>query len=127
MTQACQVLVVEDDNEVREALVALLRDFGWQSEGAVHGADALEKLRSWDTLPDVILLDLMMPVMDGRGFREEQLKSPDLARIPVVVISAFGHAANWVKEMGAAGFVRKPLDIDALVALIEKYVPGNRD
>jgi CheY-like chemotaxis protein len=118
-----RVLVVEDDHDVREALVALLVSLGWDSEGAVNGDDALQKLSSSTTPPCLILLDLMMPVLDGRGFREEQLRRPDLADIPVVVISAFGHGQDAARDMAAAGFLPKPIDMRSLLAVVTEHCP----
>jgi CheY-like chemotaxis protein len=84
---APQVLVVEDDAPIREALCAVLRDDGYAVAEAGDGQEALEFLRTHPT-PRVILLDLMMPVMDGWTFLREQAADPALAGIPVVVITA---------------------------------------
>jgi CheY-like chemotaxis protein len=118
-----RLLIVEDDHDVREALIGLLVTLGWDCEGAVHGSDALRKLDERTEPPCLILLDLMMPVLDGRGFREEQLRRPELAGIPVVVISAFGHGEQAAKSMRAAGFLRKPIDLRELVAVVAEHCP----
>jgi CheY-like chemotaxis protein len=81
-------LVVEDDDELREVLTEVLSDAGFDAWGAQNGADALDllraSLRDGRRLPDVILLDLMMPVMDGRRFREVQRADPSLAQVPLL-------------------------------------------
>src|SRR5687767_11546587 len=84
-----RVMVVEDDEGIREALCDLLDTEGFAVTAAVHGADALSKLRDATlSRPDVILLDLMMPVMDGWSFRAEQRNDPSISQIPVIVITA---------------------------------------
>src|SRR5690349_18126466 len=84
------VMVVEDDRAIRETLCALLVDEGYRATGAANGREALDILRR-DDRPCVILLDLMMPVMDGPTFRAEQLQDPNLRSIPLVIITAGGH------------------------------------
>src|ERR1700682_362753 len=82
-------LIVEDDASIREAIAEVLRSEGYEASSCGHGREALEYLRDGHH-PDVILLDLMMPVMDGWEFRIEQRKDPALATIPVVALSADG-------------------------------------
>jgi CheY-like chemotaxis protein len=82
-----RVLVVDDDRDNRELLVELLAGEGYVVSSASDGRRALEEARAMR--PDVILLDLMMPVMNGWEFRDAQLRDPHLARVPVVVVSAF--------------------------------------
>src|SRR5690606_13804277 len=79
------ILVVEDDQDIRESVVEILEDEGHRVSAAADGREALERLQRAQPRPDLILLDLMMPVMNGFQFREEQLKRPELAGIPVVV------------------------------------------
>src|SRR5688500_17713436 len=102
-----RVLVVEDDEGIREALCDLLATEGFDVTSAVHGADALEKLRGNGEKPNVILLDLMMPVMDGWAFRAEQRRDPALAAIPVVVITASRSAD--VASLEPRAFLKKPI------------------
>ena len=83
-----KVMVVEDDSEIREALLEILEENGCDAVGAVNGERALAYLRSTDSLPCLILLDLMMPVMDGHEFRQCQHEDATLARIPVIVMTA---------------------------------------
>src|SRR4029079_7617453 len=80
------VLLVDDDFELRSALADALTDFGWRVRSAASGTDALQLLRSWH--PDLILLDLLMPSMDGWAFREEAARRNLLQGVPLVLISA---------------------------------------
>src|SRR5256885_9577764 len=80
-------LIVEDDDAIRDSLADLLRDEGWRVELAPDGQQALLQLRR-GLRPDVILLDLMLPIMNGWEFRVEQRRDPPLALLPVVAMSA---------------------------------------
>ena len=113
------VIVVEDDDDIREALVALLESAGHAVVGARHGREALERLRRRDIC--LILLDLWMPVMNGWEFRYEQEKDPALAAIPVVVITADHSAANHSDGFGAVAWMTKPVDCDRLLELVQRH------
>ena len=104
------VLVVDDDAALREALADALTDEGYAVSACVNGLEALVALRA-GLRPDVIVLDLMMPVMDGWRFREEQARDPDLASIPVVVITA---ASALRQPIEARAIVRKPFRLEEL-------------
>src|SRR5262245_23155992 len=93
---ASLVLVVDDDEEIRNALTEFLSDEGYGVVSASNGREALASLRE-GVHPSVILLDLMMPVMDGWDFRAEQLRDPGLRDIPVVVITATGFSATSIR------------------------------
>ncbi len=109
----CCVLVVDDDPEIREVLRVALTADGYDVGAATNGRDALHFLRSHgDTC--VILLDLMLPVMDGTQFRAAQLRDRSLAWIPVVAMSGAEDADRRARELGARHFVTKPLDVDAV-------------
>lgn len=114
------VLIVEDDFDVRDTLGMTLEAEGYRVEGAANGQEAIERLQRADP-PCLILLDLMMPVMDGWEFRAAQLRDPTLARIPVVVISADGSVARKASALGVAGYLRKPLDFDALLQTVRRH------
>lgn len=120
MSEKGSVLVVEDDTAIREDLVMILESEGYSVIAAVNGADALRVLRS-GVLPFVILLDIMMPVMDGWKFREQQTLDPLLAQVPVVVMTADGSASDKAKRMNAQGFLQKPMDIDLLLSSVAKF------
>jgi CheY-like chemotaxis protein len=113
-----RILVVDDDADIREALVCTLQAGGYRADGAGNGREALDQLRR-DDRPQLILLDLMMPVMDGWQFRQAQRQDPDLAPIPVVIISA--DIQNRAAYLGAADYLRKPFDWDNLLATVERY------
>ena len=110
-----RVLVVEDDRDIRDAVVEILQDEGYAVAAASDGQEALEHLHSGAPRPDLILLDLMMPVMSGYQFRQEQLAIAELASIPVLVITADVNARAKVESLKAAGFVQKPLKIQPLL------------
>ncbi|HWX35745.1 MAG TPA: response regulator, partial [Steroidobacteraceae bacterium] len=85
-----KILVVEDERGQREALAEVLSRLGYEVQCAANGSEALELMRHSESLPGLILLDLMMPVMDGWEFRAQQRKDRALADVPVVVLSALG-------------------------------------
>ena len=114
------ILVVEDDPDTRDALAAVLETEGYDVAKASDGQEALGQLRTSAT-PSLILLDLYMPVMNGWAFRAEQLRDPKLASIPVVVLSADSRVANRAADLGAAGWVGKPIDFDRLLALVATH------
>jgi len=120
MTDKKRLLFVEDDVDIRETLTEILREEGWQVQSAGHGKEALALLRAGQPLPKVILLDLMMPVMNGWQFRAEQLADPDLGRLPVVIVSAAGNIEQTAAQLGATAFVRKPVVMDALLRAVGK-------
>jgi CheY-like chemotaxis protein len=117
------VMIVDDDAEIREAFAELLGDEGYQVITAGHGGEALAKLRA-GARPCVILLDLMMPVMNGRQFFVERDKDPALAAIPTVVISA-GDGAAQAAAFGAE-YLAKPIRFDRVLDVIERHCAGAR-
>lgn len=114
------MLVVDDDEGIRESLVELLADEGHRSVGTSNGHEALQILRS-NGRPCVILLDLMMPVMDGATFRTQQLSDPALSGIPVALITAAG--PQRVATVHADVVLPKPLSIDMLLAVVAHFCP----
>jgi CheY-like chemotaxis protein len=109
-----KVLVVEDDPDIRNTVIDVLDEVGISALGAPNGRAALDLLRNTLVPPRLILLDLMMPVMDGRTFREVQLRMPELRDIPVVLMSAFRELEAEAKSLAAAGFLKKPLRLEEL-------------
>jgi CheY-like chemotaxis protein len=120
------VLVVEDDPDIRDAVVEILQDEGYGVSAAADGRQALDLLETLAPLPDIILLDLMMPVMNGFQFREEQLKKPELARVPVLIVTADANAMAKAEALQAAGFIQKPLKIQPLLDTIERLLSQER-
>jgi CheY-like chemotaxis protein len=114
------ILLVEDDFDVREALAETLRDEGYAIDCAVDGEQALAYLREGNR-PGLVLLDLMMPRMSGSEFRMAQKVDPALARIPVVLLSADGRMEEKAKALQTDGAIRKPIDLDELLAVIERF------
>jgi CheY-like chemotaxis protein len=121
--QAPYVLVVEDDPDVRETLADTLREEGITVDEAANGLEALERLREADALPSVILLDLSMPVMDGRAFRDEQRRDPRLAAVPVILLSGYRDAEESMTDMRAAEVLEKPPRPERLLKLVSGFLP----
>ena len=107
------VLVVDDDPDILEAVSEILEGEGYRVARARHGVEALDRVEA--ERPDLVLLDLMMPVMDGVGFARALRERGDA--IPTVVISAEG-SPNRAQAVGAQGFLAKPFDIDALLSQV---------
>jgi len=121
MTRSASLLVVEDDRDIREIVMETLADEGYETAGATNGKHALEQLRSGAPLPCVILLDIMMPVMDGRSFRAAQLADPALADIPVVVMTADADVAAIAVELHARLHLKKPVTLEQLFAVARHF------
>ncbi len=114
------ILVVEDDATTRDAMTMILKEHGYLVAGAANGQEALAHLLS-SPRPHLILLDLMMPVMNGLEFRREQQKVPALRDIPVVVISADGNVPQKATAMEVADYLLKPVDMDVLMDAVRRY------
>jgi CheY-like chemotaxis protein len=117
------ILLVEDDFDVREALVETLREEGYRVDCAGDGLQALEYLRAGGR-PSLILLDLMMPRMSGSEFRLTQMADPALRHLPVVLLSADGRMDEKARALEVDGAIRKPIDLDELFAVIERVRNG---
>jgi CheY-like chemotaxis protein len=114
------VLVINDDPDISEGLKVLLEG-RYDVELALDGSEALEKMRA-GLRPCIILLDLMMPIMDGFEFREAQLRDPELAEIPVVVFSAVADLQEKADRLRAAAYLELPAaDLDLLADFLEKH------
>lgn len=114
-----RILVVDDDQEVREAMCDVLSDEGYDVISACHGADALAVLGRTAAPPAVIVLDLTMPVMDGYEFLDRRSAEPSIGRIPVVVVSAT--IDNRI-DMPGVVVVRKPIDLQALLDIVGRQI-----
>ena len=112
------VLIVEDDLDTREMLGRFLELEGYTVETAENGKRALERLGS-GVGACVILLDLMMPVMDGWQFRQEQIRDATLADIPVIVVSAAGR--ERLEKIHANAYLSKPVDLDELLGCVTQF------
>ena len=110
-----RILIVEDDPDIRNALVEILGEEGYQIDWAENGREGLDYLAAAPELPELIMLDLMMPVLDGFGFREGQRAHPQWADIPVIVMSADGNVAAKLERIGGICYLRKPLELMELL------------
>lgn len=113
-TSTRPVLVVDDDLDIREALSETLEDHGFAVSTAANGLEALTLVRNAKESPSVILLDLMMPVLDGYAFLAERRKDPRLRSIPVAIITA-GHRVDHARLGDAVLVLPKPLEVEQLV------------
>ena len=112
------VLVVEDDASIREVLSDVLQDRGFRVMPATNGADALEQLET--ARPDVVLLDLLMPVMHGWAFMEAYLEKTEGALIPIVVLSVNPALPRSYAKLGVRQVVSKPFDVDQLLHAVDE-------
>lgn len=122
MTSSKPVMIVDDDLDLRELLSELIQDEGYEVVQASHGAEALALLRSGHLNPSLILLDLMMPVLDGWAFRRAQMEDPALREIPVIVLTADVSAPARAQSsgIGFADFLLKPVSIDLLLQRVNE-------
>lgn len=117
------ILVVDDNEDVRDALALILEGEGFAVDTARDGREALDRLRE-EPQPCLVILDLHMPEFDGRAFRSAQRADHELMRIPVVLFSGEHDLAAAAQTMGIDAYFRKPFDPEAIVALVRRYV-GN--
>lgn len=113
------ILLVEDDHDISEAIQYILEEENYKVKCLFNGKEALDFLMSTEKTPSLILLDIMMPIMNGYEFREAQLKLPKFADIPTIILSAAGECDNMLgfkfKEC-----LKKPLDLDTLIEVVRK-------
>jgi CheY-like chemotaxis protein len=115
------ILIVEDDSSISSSLKEFLEDNDFSVLTAPNGEVALNVLKA-SKKPSLILLDLMMPIMDGFAFRENQLSDEELKDIPVIIMSADGHVAEKKIKTSAVDYIKKPLDIFNLLEVIAKVM-----
>lgn len=116
-----RILIVEDDRYIRKALARLLESEGYVVDVAENGQQALDNLHQAAELPQLIILDLMMPVLDGFQFRERQARLPRLAGIPVVIMTADGHIDAKKMRIGAVAALRKPADVEEILKTVKQH------
>jgi CheY-like chemotaxis protein len=124
MTDRKTILVVEDDDDARITLCEVLADAGYECVEAIDGRDAIRRLSTTDGKPSVILLDLMMPGMNGWEFRDWQRQDAEYATIPVVILSAATNAESEAKKLAVSDFIPKPINLDALLKTLRRYCPA---
>lgn len=115
------LLIVEDDQDIAEAIRDLLEEEGFSVARACDGQEALNYLGRCAELPRLILLDLMMPGMDGFAFREAQRADPRLASVPVVVMTANAQADAKREALQVDEILKKPMGVDVLVKVVGRY------
>jgi CheY-like chemotaxis protein len=113
-----RVLVVEDERTIRTSIAGYLEDAGYTVDEADNGAEALERMRV--ALPDVVVLDLLMPVMGGRAFMQAAREEPRLATVPVILLSAAHDLARAAEQMQPRASLAKPVDLDVLLAVVDR-------
>lgn len=111
-----KILVVEDDASIRELLVEILQDEGYSVSFGENGLEGLKSLEQ--VVPDLILMDVSMPLMDGYAFRIELLKNAQWNTIPVIVMSAQDQGADQLESHGFSTFIQKPLELNHLLQTI---------
>ena len=122
MVDRKRVLLIEDDLSISEAVVELLEMEGYYVSAAGNGIEGLDHLKTIQEKPNLILLDLMMPGMNGVQFKAEQSRlSSELSSIPVIVMSADTQIVRKAAEAKADGFLKKPIELDDLLSTLKKY------
>ena len=116
------VLVVDDDPDILEALAEILEAEGFDVRRARNGKEALDRLEP--ERPSLILLDLMMPVMDGWEFSQKMRERPAARGIPVIVLSADRNVGTKAREIGAVGYLAKPFELDDLLQMVRSAISG---
>lgn len=116
------LLLIDDNRDLRESLMEFLALHGHTVQMAENGMDALELLRSWKIPPELILLDLMMPILDGWTFLAERRRDPRLAIVPVVIMSGSRGITSRAKAAGAAAVMHKPFPPEDLLPIIAQYL-----
>ncbi len=113
-----EILIIEDDIEIRNSLRDVLEIEGYDVSMAKNGEEAISYLK--DHHPSAIILDMMMPVMNGYEFRHLQLQDESMSNIPTAILSAEGNLDQKVKDLGIEYVLKKPIDLDNLISTIEQ-------
>ena len=128
MTAPGRILVVEDDESLREALLEVLGDEGHEVRAAAHGSEALQALEAageWE--PEVLVLDLMMPVMDAFEFREHQRQRAVAPEARLLVLSAARDLGGAADRLAADAYLAKPFRLDEMLATVDRLLDDHRD
>jgi CheY-like chemotaxis protein len=113
------ILVVDDDDATRQMLVTILSGEGYRVQTAADGLDALAQLER--DIPQMLLVDLLMPRLDGEGFRAAQLRIPALRAVPFVIMSAVHNASYVAAQLRADAFIPKPIHVESLLAVADRF------
>jgi CheY-like chemotaxis protein len=114
------VLVVDDDEDIRDILSVLLETEGYHVDTAKDGVEALAQLKSGPP-PALVLLDMMMPRMDGESLVREMKRDPDVADVPVVIMSGHSAAREKAESLDAAACLVKPVEVDELLRVVRRF------
>jgi len=118
-----RVLIVEDNDDLRILLCEVLEDAGFDVLAVTNGAEGLEAAHTWQ--PAAIVLDLMMPVMDGATFLRKRERTPGLASIPVLVLTAHPYHHRVLDGLSPTAVLRKPYDVEELIAAVQALCEGD--
>ena len=118
------ILVVDDEAPVRSMLLAFFEDVQYEAIGAPNGRTALECLHENPERYDLVLLDVMMPFLSGWDVLMAMQSDPTLADIPIVMMTAGANVRQHALELGAVGYLSKPVDFDVLQRIVEEYYPN---
>jgi CheY-like chemotaxis protein len=119
---AASIMIVEDDADVRETMAQVLESEGHRVTTARDGTDALEAFARGER-PELIVLDLMMPGMNGWDLRAALRRDPELASVPVIVVSAIPPGSERLGELDAVEILHKPFELDTLLAAVDRALP----
>lgn len=118
------ILVVDDDPAIRDVVADILSMSDYDVQTAANGAEALEQIRQEQ--PAAVLLDLMMPIMDGWEFLRHCRREPPCAPVPVAIMSAARDASAVAHELGAQAFLAKPFELDDVLCVVDRLAAGAR-
>ena len=113
------ILLVEDDLDISEAIQSILEEENYKVKCTFNGKEALEFLTTTESIPSLILLDIMMPYMNGYEFRAAQLQDPRIANIPTIILSAAGKNED-LDKLNFKECLKKPLDLDTLISVVKR-------
>ena len=113
-------MLVEDDLDISETIQTIFEEENYKLKSVFNGKEALDYLASTEQMPVLILLDVMMPLMNGYEFRIAQLQDPKIAKIPTILLSAAGNIKD-LKKLNFNDFLKKPLELETLLAVVKKY------
>jgi CheY-like chemotaxis protein len=115
------ILLVEDDLDISEAIQSILEEEKYKVKCTFNGKEALDYLTTAKNTPSLILLDIMMPQMNGYEFREAQLQDPRIANIPTIILSAAGKYEN-IEKLNFKECLKKPLDLETLIDVVKRNI-----
>jgi CheY-like chemotaxis protein len=127
MEPECDVILIIDDNpDLREGLRVVLGQEGYKVEAAINGRDALNRLYN-GLKPCLIIMDLMMPIMNGFEFREVQLADPQLAHIPLIAYSGVTDPRETAQQLRATAYIHKPTEVEQLASVVRQFCPKDAE